>query len=222
MTREFDPPYDSPIEETLAWNLSKYLADDVRLRKRVEVDTGFAKFYLDLVVESTSGGRRAFECDGRDYHKDPLRDECRDALILETKAVFAIYRFRGQDLHHHLDDCLYYVLNNDPWLFSWRGIHHIDLLASDEVRQVLDPEALPIGTVLPIVGYEIGEALRIIYHREGQRPFTSVMARRSLAGKPSFMHAFINFAARNSRCSFDDLYARFRQHRGCTHHDPGG
>src|SRR5947209_4872370 len=121
MPSEFDPPYDSPIEEDLAWGLSKHLGASVRLHKQVEVPTSVTTFYLDLVAETSSGYRVAFECDGQAYHQDGLRDECRDALILATSKVAAIYRFRGQDLYYHRDDCLFYVLKNDSRLFSERG-----------------------------------------------------------------------------------------------------
>src|SRR5947208_837210 len=103
----YDPPYDSPIEEILAWNLSKHLGEDVILDKLAEVKTPFATFYLDLVAITPKGLRIGFECDGKDYHTSPLRDECRDALILAVKSVAAIYRFRGQDIHHHEHDCSY-------------------------------------------------------------------------------------------------------------------
>ncbi len=210
MMREFDPPYDSPIEEDLAWGLSKHLAESVRLQKQVEVATEFCKFYIDLVAETAAGVRVGFECDGREYHQEGLRDECRDALILGVKAVSAIYRFRGQDIHYHRDDCLFYILRKDPYLFSERGTRNIDLLASEGAKRSFGVSALDIGSVDSAQGYEIGQSQWIFYH-EGQREFISVLERRSLEGGPSILHAFIGFAVRNRDSSFDELVARFRQ-----------
>jgi hypothetical protein len=210
MSQEFDPPYDSPIEEELAWGLSKHLAESVRLRKQIEVDTEFSKFYIDLVAETVDGVRVGFECDGREYHREGLRDECRDALILGVKAVSAIYRFRGQDLYYHRDDCLFYILRNDPYLFSERGTRNIDLLASEDAKKSFGIPALGIGSVDGAQGYEIGQS-QWMFYREGQQEFISVLERRSLEGRSSILHAFIGFAVRNRGSSFDELIARFRQ-----------
>src|SRR5689334_20970735 len=122
MPLQFDPPYDSPIEELLAWNLDKYIHEDVKLDKQFEAPTPIATFRLDLVARAPSGGRVGFECDGNEYHQDAFRDEFRDALILGSKAVDVVYRMRGQDLHYHTQDCLYVAMKQDPALFSERGL----------------------------------------------------------------------------------------------------
>lgn len=127
----FNPPYDSPIEEMLAWHLSKYLDEPVVPDEQAEVVTPVATFYLDLMVRRHGGRVIAFECDGKEYHTDPFRGQCRNALIFCYGGAKAIYPFRGQDLHDGVNDGLYAVARKDPAAFSDRGHRHVELLAPD-------------------------------------------------------------------------------------------
>jgi hypothetical protein len=205
MPREFDPPYDSPIEQDFAWGLSKHLAETTILHKQVEVPTSAATFRLDLVAQTDwtpfykppgSGFRIAFECDGKDYHADVLRDECRDALILSTNAVSAIYRFRGCDLHYHLADCLFYILTHDPFLFSDRGRRNIEVLASDASR-------------LKVTRREYG-AQALFYGDDLSDMTYSFFQRRSLRdGQSTKREQFVVFAGKYPAESFDRLVERF-------------
>jgi hypothetical protein len=128
----YDPPYDSPLEDLFAWNVSKYFDPSVDLHKQVEVDTICGRFRMDFVATLGDSGV-AFECDGAQYH-DELRDEWRDAMILGGGKVDFIYRLRGHDLVHHLEDCLYLVSKLNPDLFSGRGLGTLSALASDEAK----------------------------------------------------------------------------------------
>lgn len=141
----YDPPYDSPIEDLFVVNAIKYLHEDARLDKQVEVPTICGTYYLDFVA--TCGDQRmAVECDGRDFH-DEYRDEWRDALILGAGAVDVIYRLRGCDLTYHVEDLLYLMSRFDPYFFSERGQINLRKLAADEVKPWGDEE-FPLGAVV--------------------------------------------------------------------------
>lgn len=127
------PPYDSPIEDLLAYNLVKYLEESARLLKQVHAKTICGNFILDFVIDSPLAGRIAIECDGKDFH-DFSRDEWRDAMILGENHVDAIYRFRGCDLHYHMEDLLLLLSILDPKAISGRGHTNLCKLASEQAK----------------------------------------------------------------------------------------
>jgi hypothetical protein len=129
----YSPPYDSPIEDLLAYNIVKYLDSSVSLLEQYEVSTICGNFRLDFVVQQNNL-KYAIECDGRDYHK-LQRDEWRDAMILGSGALQYIYRLRGTDLYKHIDDCIYLISQNHPYLFSDRGLINLEVLASEESKE---------------------------------------------------------------------------------------
>lgn len=127
--------YESPIERIFAWHAFKFLADDAELIPQVEVQTLCGRFRLDFVIER--GGRRiGVECDGADFH-DLARDEFRDAAILQARTVSAIYRFRGADLFHRADSCVFHLARQEPWAFDGRRFHVLQRAAE------LDPSKHP-------------------------------------------------------------------------------
>lgn len=121
---------ESPIERLFAWNIAKYLHEDVTTEQQVEVQTICGTYRLDFLIQR---GRKvvAVECDGKEFHRIE-RDEWRDALILETKKVHAIYRLRGSDLTYHTEDLLYLMSKRDRDLFSERGLFNLSRLASEQ------------------------------------------------------------------------------------------
>ncbi len=135
----FDPPYDSPIEEAFAWAITKHLHPDVRFDKQVEQVTLLGTFRVDFVAyyDQVAVG---FECDGEEFH-EPFRDECRDAMILGDGLLDAIYRIRGKDIHHHVDDCLYLMSRWDPKLFSVRAHVNLKNLSTQDARKCWPPGA---------------------------------------------------------------------------------
>ena len=165
----FDPPYDSPIEELLAQNALKYLAEDCRFQKQVEVPTNWGTFRLDFLIERR-GQRIGVECDGRDFH-DEYRDEWRDALILGTGAVDVMYRLRGCDLVYHIEDILFLMSGADPMLFSERGQINLAKLASVEARGWQGDSLCPSCVVAyqPTPGEMATGNLRHIYIRRWTR-----------------------------------------------------
>ena len=90
MFRQFDPPYESRLEENFAWDLTKYLSEAAVLRKQVEAVTPFATFRLDFVAETRGGSRVAFECDGKEFHPDGMRDQGTDSVSRVHKARSSI------------------------------------------------------------------------------------------------------------------------------------
>src|SRR5689334_10635520 len=84
---------ESPLEEQFIQSLEKYLNPRSDIIPQYEVQTILGKYRLDFVV-ALDGHLIGFECDGKEYH-DAFRDEWRDALILHTKEIETIYRFRG-------------------------------------------------------------------------------------------------------------------------------
>ena len=139
-----EPPYPGAVQDELAWHLVKYLRDDARLRSEVEVEVppgpghGPAFFTLDFVVEvALSGGevrRIAFETAAGRTLRDHDRRLRRDATLLAHGAVDTIYRLRGSDLLHHMEDVLYLASQWDADLFSERGRINLRTLASAEAR----------------------------------------------------------------------------------------
>lgn len=131
----YSPPYDSPIEELFAYNIVKHLNISANLIKQYEVATICGVYRLDFIIEHENE-RIGFECDGREYH-NWQRDKWRDAMILGTKAVDYIYRLRGTDLYRHVDDCLFLISQEHPYLFSERGLINLNTLASSEIKDQL-------------------------------------------------------------------------------------
>lgn len=131
----YAPPYDSPIEDLFAYNIVKYLNPAANLLRQFEVATICGNYRLDFIIEHDNE-KIAFECDGREYH-NWQRDSWRDAMILGAKAVDYIYRLRGTDLYKHVDDCIFLISQEHPYLFSDRGLVNINTLASIEAKDQL-------------------------------------------------------------------------------------
>lgn len=132
----FDPPYDSPIEEAFAWDLVKHLTREVEFTKQVECKTPAGDFRLDFTA-SLNGRTIGIECDGKEYH-GTVRDVWRDAAILAACEVEAIYRFRGQDIWHRINDCMFLTCRFEPLLFRPGKFSGLRVPASDECRACVD------------------------------------------------------------------------------------
>lgn len=121
---------ESPLEEQFAQSLEKYLSPSSEIYPQYEVQTILGKFRLDFMV-ALNGHKIGFECDGKEFH-DPFRDEWRDALILNSKEIDTIYRFRGKDIFSFLDDCIYIIFMHDPIIFNERYKYHYNNLVSPD------------------------------------------------------------------------------------------
>jgi hypothetical protein len=184
------PPYDSPLEDLFAYNITKYLHDSVRLERQVEVKTICGVFRMDFVADC--GAKRvAFECDGRDYH-DGGRDEWRDAMILDTGSVDVIYRLRGSDLHTHLEDCLFAIRVMDRELFSERGLVNLETLASAEARKTVG-----IRRELTTIRYH---GLRLVW-----------IFRRTRGGPEGFREGLVEYAKAHGGGNLDGLMESWKE-----------
>lgn len=136
---EFTPPYDSPIEEIFAYDAIKRLSRGIDFEVQVVTPTPWGNFRLDFLLTTPDGKKIAVECDGHDFH-DEWRDEWRDAAILGHTEIDVIYRFRGSDLFHRSNECLYLMSLLNPELFSERGLINLENLVSNHLKEVeLDP-----------------------------------------------------------------------------------
>lgn len=173
MSVTYQPPYDSPIEDAFAYHFAKYANDDVQLACQVPITTICGLFIIDFVVQSPKIGRIAIECDGKAFHKES-RDEWRDAMILGSKAVDVVYRIRGCDIVHHIDDVLYCLSRLELGVFSKRGEVNLTLLASNEAKKLYLSKKEDLHGIHYENEWETG-SLRIETRRshipEGQRRF---------------------------------------------------
>ena len=147
-----EPPYPGAVQDELTWHLAKYLREDAVVRVEVPVEIaggpahGAAYFTLDLAVDvPVAAGvmrRVAFEAGSpaRPAGVASLRDHDRllrrDATVLAVGAADTLYRLRGSDLLHHMNDVLFLASQWDPEMFSERGRINLRTLASPEAKAV--------------------------------------------------------------------------------------
>jgi very-short-patch-repair endonuclease len=134
----YAPPYDSPIEDIFACHIVKYLPEAAQLHRQVEVDTQCGIYRVDFVCESNDR-TVGLECDGMEFH-DEKRDEWRDALIMQTGQLNAIYRFSGRNIYHKIDRALYLLSRCEKGLFSERGRINLKILGEADLISVNDKE----------------------------------------------------------------------------------
>jgi very-short-patch-repair endonuclease len=125
----YAPPYDSPIENTVAWYLPKYLREDARLCSQVPIRTRVRNFRVDFLVEA-KGRLVVIECDGSEYH-DRDSDLVRDAFILGEGHADAVCRLPGSAIWYDANVCMRVLLEWEPSLFSERGRINVRQLTSD-------------------------------------------------------------------------------------------
>lgn len=129
----FSPPFDSPLEELFAYHFMKYQLPETTLYPQVQINTICGPYWLDFAAKYNDK-IIGIECDGKDYH-DTNRDFWRDSMILGTGTIDAIYRFSGQDLNYHINDCLFLLSESEPQIFSERGIINLRQLYTSEARE---------------------------------------------------------------------------------------
>lgn len=128
----YEPPYDSPIEDGLAYHLVKYIHVQAKLCRQFQI----LQYRLDFLIE-IDGRAIGIECDGRRYH-NWIKDMERDGAILAAAPdIAAIYRFPGSAIYAHLEDALFGLANHEPGMFSHRGATNLETLASIECRDAI-------------------------------------------------------------------------------------
>lgn len=160
-----EPPYPGAIQDELAWHLVKYIPEDVRLSTEVAFEIApsvfrHPAFYtVDLVLSLPTGSRIGFEVSGT--HRN-LRDHDRllrrDAALLDSGSVQTIYRLRGSDLLHRIEDVLWLASEWDPAAFSQRGAINLRTLALPETKAAKPrPEQPSVLVAYPLDGDETQE-----------------------------------------------------------------
>ncbi len=200
MPATYSPPYESPIEDLFAYNVVKYLAEGIELIPQVPVQTICGRFVLDFVLRLPGVGKIGIECDGRDFH-DESRDEWRDAMILGAGSVDAIYRLRGCDIHHHIEDLLFLLSRLEPWVMpEWR-IKYLEVLATPEVKSRL---VQGLSDDIYHVRYQTTDQERGSLRMEVRRSSVPPGQRR-------FWQTAYNYAQSVGGGGLDDVIASYRQ-----------
>src|SRR4051794_29483172 len=86
-------PTVSDTEVSLVDMLSRYSV--AGWRPQLDIETSFCTFWMDAAFSVRPDRTIAVECDGLEYHDDPVREFCRDALILGTGQVACIYHIEA-------------------------------------------------------------------------------------------------------------------------------
>src|SRR5262245_53638160 len=126
--------FESPPERLFHDQLRKRMPAESELLCQFDVRTLCGAFRLDFLA-AVQNRRIGIEIDGKEFH-DQHRDAWRDAMILGDRQADEIIRFRGCDLHYHLDDCFYLLSKIQPLLFTERHARVIERLASDKAKRL--------------------------------------------------------------------------------------
>lgn len=109
---------DSPIEDNLFHEVHKFASDQVALDSQCEIKTQSGTFRIDFVLRHRTTGRPiGIECDGKEFH-DLEKDAKRDAAIMATGQLAALYRVYGKDCYYCSNDVLQLISSKEPWAFS--------------------------------------------------------------------------------------------------------
>jgi hypothetical protein len=98
----------------------------VKWYQQVRFTTPFSDFYLDMGCSIRPGYAIGVECDGREFHKDPVRDFCRDALMLGTGRLAYIYRIEAWAIRKREIDWLRILCILEPDLFDSKRLQTIN------------------------------------------------------------------------------------------------
>lgn len=129
----YQPSYDTMLEDELAWHFTKYLAEDAAFQDHTRVQTPYAEFDVDFLVE-LGKQRIGFMCGHMESDNERAESGFKDALLIDAGGIDVVYRFRQEDLQLRLHDCLQIVAAWNPGLFSFRGIVNLETLASPDAR----------------------------------------------------------------------------------------
>jgi len=197
----YSPPYDSPIEDSFALCYVKYAAPDIDFIPQFKVNTLCGTFIVDFALIGQSGYRIGVECDGKDFHEES-RDEWRDAMILGENHIDAIYRVRGCDIQHHIEDVLFLLAELEPNLFDARAVLNLSVLASPEVKEL--PRAHWI------------DQYKFHYRNESDIGFFKLEARRCVvpATQRRFWQTAYRYALSMGGGKLDDVISSYRKRQG--------
>lgn len=116
----YDPPYESPLADRLAWRLVRHLKPSCGLQHETVALTPRNCFRLDFLIEA-GDDVRGIERAGLLIGERPEAEGAPalyDALIAGSEAVDVLYRFAPEGLAAHLGDALALMHQHDPALFE--------------------------------------------------------------------------------------------------------
>ncbi len=172
-------PEISDIEQILADKLSRYCA--VKWYQQVPFTTPFCNFFLDMGCSIRPDHAIGVECDGREFHQDPIRDFCRDALILGTGRLACIYRIEAWAIRKRELDWLRILGALEPGLFDRERLRTIEELGDGYDKRM---------------GQQLGDKnTRFIFWR---------------APEMESVKGFLEFATANQGITFPELVNRAR------------
>lgn len=164
---------------------------------QVPVNTICGLFILDFLITTPNGHRIGVECDGKEFHNES-RDEWRDGMILGGAHVDTIYRLRGADIHHRIEDVLLVLCSLEPGLFNIRARAKLRTLASEEaLRMSANPDE---------------DVYSAFIASEGGMGTLRIEARRRIIplGQRRFWMTAYKFAVAHNGGNLDDLIATYR------------
>ncbi|WP_146186613.1 hypothetical protein [Pedobacter sp. HMWF019] len=178
----------------------------MEILSQYEVQTIAGKFRVDFVVE-LNGHKIGFECDGKNYH-DAFRDEWRDGLILHTEEIDTIYRFKGKDVYWLLDDCIYIIYKNDPFIFNNRYEHFCSNLVSQATLEYFITDELRYRNHEDtLIGIDIkNEDDKVI----GQLSLETIRRGKNTNG---YWRRLVEIVVSNPNSSLDELIELYKQRK---------
>jgi hypothetical protein len=198
----YNPPYDSPIEDTFAKFAAKYLSQDVTMNTQVEITTICGQFRLDFVVISPNGKRTAFECDGKEFHEES-RDEWRDAMILGSNSIDEIYRISGKEITYRIEDVFYALSLWSPWLFDDRQKYNLCRIATEEVTK---RDIKPEDTIFSVNYVDIENEQLNQFYLEKRHKYIPT-------DRCQFWESAFNYALSLGGGNLDEVMAQYRTRR---------
>ena len=109
----YHPPYGTMLEDELAWQFTKYLREEASVLHRARVQTSYAEFEVDFLVE-LGKQRIGFMCGGIESDNGRMETGFKDAMLIDGGGIDVIYRFRLDDLIYRIYDCLQLVASWNP------------------------------------------------------------------------------------------------------------
>jgi very-short-patch-repair endonuclease len=134
----YHPPCESRIEDEFEKRMVNCVAANAEWLPQFEVTTQCSNYRIDFVCR-TGGRTIGFECDGKEHHaKEPDRehDRWRDALIMGTGKVNAIYRVPGFQIAHHFWRVLHLISYSEPGLLCERGRDNVTAMTRNDVVSI--------------------------------------------------------------------------------------
>ncbi|ELA9340197.1 hypothetical protein ACEV8B_22380 [Vibrio parahaemolyticus] len=199
MTIFYDPPYDSPIEDSFAKFASKYFSEEINMEAQVVVYTICGKFRVDFVVTDSKGRKTAIECDGKDFH-DESRDEWRDSMILGSTDIEEIYRISGKEINYRIEDVFYTLSMWSPWLFNERESYNLSRIATQELT-LRSPS--PVDTIFSVNYVDNDNQINCFYIEKRHKNIPE--------GKRQFWQSLFKYAQKLGGGNLDDVIASYRK-----------